>query len=41
MYFRIPLWLRITVAALLGLVLLAVVFISGKMLLDIWANAQK
>jgi len=41
MNFRIPLWLRITIAALLGIVLLAVIFTGGKMLLDIWANAQK
>ena len=26
---------------LLGILLLAVIFTGGKMLLDIWANAQK
>ena len=40
MHFRIPFWLRITIAVLLAAVLLAVVFIGGKMLLDIWYQAK-
>ncbi len=40
MHFRIPLWLRITIAVLLGAVLIAVIFIGGKMLLDIWAQSE-
>ena len=35
---RIPLWLRITVAALLATLLIAVIFTGGKMILDIWAE---
>ena len=38
MHFRIPLWLRITIAVLLGALLLAVIFIGGRMILDIWAQ---
>jgi hypothetical protein len=40
MHFRIPFWLRITIAVLLAAVLLAVVFIGGKMLLDIWYQSK-
>ena len=39
-YMKIPLWLRITIAAILAALLLAVIFIGGKMLLDIWAEAH-
>ena len=37
---KIPLWLRITIAAILAALLLAVIFIGGRMLLDIWAEAH-
>lgn len=40
MQFRIPLWLRITIAVLLGALLIAVIFTGGKMLLDIWAQSK-
>ena len=38
MSFKIPLWLRIAVAILLAALLIAVIFIGGGMLLDIWAQ---
>ena len=38
MYFRIPLWLRITIAVLLAALLIAVIFTGGKLILDIWAQ---
>ena len=40
MNFRIPLWLRITIAVLLGALLLAVIFTGGRMILDIWAQSK-
>ena len=38
MSFKIPLWLRIAVANLLAALLVAVIFIGGGMILDIWAQ---
>ena len=38
MHFRIPLWLRITIAILLAALLIAVIFTGGKLILDIWAQ---
>ena len=38
MHFRIPLWLRITIAVLLAALLIAVIFTGGKLILDIWAQ---
>ena len=38
MQFRIPLWLRITIAVLLAVLLIAVIFTGGKLILDIWAQ---
>ena len=40
MHFRIPLWLRITIAVLLAALLIAVIFIGGRLLLDIWAESK-
>ena len=40
MHFRIPLWLRITIAVLLGALLITVIVIGGRMLLDIWYQAN-
>ncbi len=39
-HFRIPLWLRITVAVILAAALIAVLFTGGKMILDIWAQSR-
>jgi len=39
-HFRIPLWLRITVAVILAAALIAVLFTGGKMILDIWAESR-
>ena len=39
-HFRIPLWLRITVAVILAATLIAVLFTGGKMILDIWAESR-
>ncbi len=39
-HFRIPLWLRITVAVILAAALVAVLFTGGKMILDIWAESR-
>jgi hypothetical protein len=39
-HFRIPLWLRITVAVILAAALIAVLFTGGKMILDIWAQSS-
>ena len=39
-HFRIPLWLRITVAVILAATLVAVLFTGGKMILDIWAESR-
>ena len=38
MHFRIPLWLRITIAVLLSALLIAVIFTGGKLILDIWVQ---
>ena len=38
MHFRIPLWLRITIAVLLAALLITVIFTGGKLILDIWAQ---
>ena len=40
MSFKIPLWLRVTVAILLAALLVAVIFIGGGMILDIWAQSH-
>ena len=40
MHFRIPLWLRITIAVLLAALLIAVIFTGGRLLLDIWAESK-
>ena len=40
MHFRIPFWLRITIAVILAIALIAVIFIGGKMILDIWAESK-
>ncbi len=38
MSFKIPLWLRVSVAILLAALLVAVIFIGGGMILDIWSQ---
>lgn len=37
---KTPFWLRITIATILAALLIAVLFVGGSMLLDIWANAH-
>ena len=40
MNFRIPLWMRILIAVILAGVLVAAIFIGGKMILDIWDKSR-
>ena len=35
---RIPLWFRVAVAVLLAVLLVAVIFTGGSLILDIWAQ---
>ena len=37
---KTPFWLRITIAVILAALLIAVLFVGGSMLLDIWAKAH-